>query len=211
MRTLAACVVGAGVAVAAVGQVDVHAAGAPDVESVRAVLGRYCETCHNDRLRTAGLALDTMDPARVGDHAAAWEKVVSKLRAGSMPPAGRPRPDEAAYATVAATLETALDQGRRGRAESGPHHPPPPEPAGVRQRDTGPARAGDRRRARCCRPTTPISASTTWRTSSRCPRRCSTGTSSRRAGSAASRWARRTSSRRRTPTSSPPCASRTCG
>ena len=110
MRTLAACVVGAGVAVAALGQVDVHAAGAPDVESVRAVLGRYCETCHNDRLRTAGLALDTMDPARVGDHAAAWEKVVSKLRAGSMPPAGRPRPDEAAYATVAATLETALDQ-----------------------------------------------------------------------------------------------------
>ena len=110
MRTLAACVVGAGVAVAAVGQVDVHAAGAPDVETVRAVLGRYCETCHNDRLRTAGLALDTMDPARVGDHAAAWEKVVSKLRAGSMPPAGRPRPDEAAYAAVAATLETALDQ-----------------------------------------------------------------------------------------------------
>ena len=110
MRTLAACVVGAGVAVAAVGQVDVHAASAPDVESVRAVLGRYCETCHNDRLRTAGLALDTMDPARVGDHAAAWEEVVRKLRTGSMPPAGRPRPAAAVYGAVAATLETALDQ-----------------------------------------------------------------------------------------------------
>ncbi len=119
MRTLAACVVGAGVAAAAVGQVDVHAASAPGVESVRAVLGRYCETCHNDRLRTAGLALDTMDPARVGDHAADWEQVVRKLRTGSMPPSGRPRPDEAAYAAVAATLETALDEAAAAAPDPG--------------------------------------------------------------------------------------------
>ncbi len=87
-----------------------RAAVEPEAESVRAVLDRYCVTCHNQRLRTADLALDTMDPALVGDHPAAWEQVVRKLRTGAMPPAGRPRPEPAAYAAVAATLETALDR-----------------------------------------------------------------------------------------------------
>ena len=30
-------------------------------ESVRAVLTEYCVECHNDRLKTAALALDTLD------------------------------------------------------------------------------------------------------------------------------------------------------
>ncbi len=84
-------------------------AGASSGAAVRPVLNRYCVGCHNARLRTAGLALDTMDPARVGDHPAAWEKVVRRLRTGAMPPAGRRRPDAATYETVAAVLETALD------------------------------------------------------------------------------------------------------
>ena len=118
-KTLAACIVGLGVTAAGLGLLDVHAAGAQaqspshalatGAEPVRAVLNRYCVGCHNERLRTAGLALDTMDPARVGDHAATWEKVVRKLRTGAMPPVGRRRPDAATYATVASALETALD------------------------------------------------------------------------------------------------------
>ena len=118
-KTLAACVVGLGITTAGLGLLDVHAAGAQvqssslalatGAEPVRAVLNRYCVGCHNERLRTAGLALDTMDPARVGDHPDAWEKVVRKLRTGAMPPVGRPRPDAATYATVASALETALD------------------------------------------------------------------------------------------------------
>ena len=91
----------------------------PESESVRAVLDRYCVTCHNARLQTAGLALDTMDAARVGDHAAAWEQVVRKLRTGAMPPVGRPRPDPAAYAAVASTLETALDRVAAADPEPG--------------------------------------------------------------------------------------------
>ena len=118
-KTLAACIVGLGVTAAGLGLLDVHAAGAQaqspshalatGAEPVRAVLNRYCVGCHNERLRTAGLALDEMDPARVGDHAATWEKVVRKLRTGAMPPVGRRRPDAATYATVASALETALD------------------------------------------------------------------------------------------------------
>jgi len=75
----------------------------------RAVLDRYCVTCHNQRLKTAGLALDTLELASLGDHAAAWEKVVRKIRTGAMPPVGRPRPDKATADSVASWLENGLD------------------------------------------------------------------------------------------------------
>jgi len=76
----------------------------------RAVLDQYCIGCHNQRLHTAGLALDTVDVANPAAHPEVWEKVIAKLRAGSMPPAGRPRPDAATYRDVATELEHALDR-----------------------------------------------------------------------------------------------------
>ena len=80
----------------------------------RALLERYCFTCHNERLRTAGLVLSEMDLARVGADAERWERVVRKLRAGEMPPAGRQRPDAAAYAALTSWLEAALDRAAPG-------------------------------------------------------------------------------------------------
>src|SRR5215467_1022501 len=56
----------------------------------RALLDRYCVTCHNGRLKTGGLALDTADPSDVGRNTELWEKVIRKVRAGMMPPPGRP-------------------------------------------------------------------------------------------------------------------------
>ena len=76
----------------------------------QAVLNRYCVTCHNERLRTGNLALDTVDPASVGPHADVWEKVLQKLRTQAMPPPGRPRPDAAGYDAFASWLEAALDR-----------------------------------------------------------------------------------------------------
>ena len=40
----------------------------------RAVLDRYCVTCHNQRLKTAGLTLDNMDLGNVPAQAEVWEK-----------------------------------------------------------------------------------------------------------------------------------------
>ena len=77
--------------------------------SGRVLLDRYCVTCHNERLQTAGLVLDTLDIEHVGERAAVWEKVVRKLRSGTMPPVGRPRPDPNAYDALVSSLETALD------------------------------------------------------------------------------------------------------
>ena len=76
----------------------------------QAVLDQYCITCHNQRLRTAGLALDTLDVTQPGANADVWERVIAKLRAGSMPPPGRPRPDAATYRAVASSLETEIDR-----------------------------------------------------------------------------------------------------
>jgi hypothetical protein len=76
----------------------------------RALLSRYCFGCHNQRTKTAGLELDTLDITNVGHDAATWEKVARKLRAGVMPPADRPRPDEAANDAFVAWLESELDR-----------------------------------------------------------------------------------------------------
>jgi len=78
--------------------------------SPRALLDRYCVTCHNQELNTAELSLDTMDVGNVSEGAEVWEKVVRKLRGREMPPVGMPRPDETSYDSFAAYLETELDR-----------------------------------------------------------------------------------------------------
>jgi hypothetical protein len=83
-----------------------ESAGAPP----RAALDQYCVTCHNQTAKTAGLELDTLDLAHVGDSKEAWEGVVRKIRTGAMPPAGMPRPDKAQANTMASWLEAKLDQ-----------------------------------------------------------------------------------------------------
>jgi hypothetical protein len=87
----------------------------PSYEAERALLDKYCVTCHNDRAKTAGLMLDRADLSQIGDHAELWEKVVAKLRAGMMPPSGMPRPDAAAYEKLTVTLEDALDRAAAAR------------------------------------------------------------------------------------------------
>ena len=94
---------------------QIAAAQAPDPDapasaaSVRETLDGFCVRCHNDRLRTADLALDTHDLAHVGADAETWERVIVKLRSRTMPPAGSPRPAEATYRAVASWLESEID------------------------------------------------------------------------------------------------------
>jgi mono/diheme cytochrome c family protein len=76
----------------------------------RQTLNTYCIVCHNQKTLTAGLALDTLDISNPSAEAATWEKVIKKLRTGTMPPGGMPRPDAATYAGVAGWLETSIDK-----------------------------------------------------------------------------------------------------
>ena len=89
------------------------------VSTSQAVVSKYCISCHNQKAKTGGLALDSLDVANPGAHAEIWERVVEKLRAGSMPPAGRPRPDAATYAAAAAELEGALDRAWAAHPDPG--------------------------------------------------------------------------------------------
>ena len=91
----------------------------PPASQCRVLLNRYCVTCHNEKLQTAGLMLDTVDVAHVSEGAEVWEKVVRKLRTGEMPPPGMPRPDQPAYDSFAAYLMTELDRAATARPNPG--------------------------------------------------------------------------------------------
>ena len=102
------------VAVAATGSLDGQQT--PTAKAVlspppldRAFLDKYCVTCHNQRAKTAGLTLDQLDLAQVAPNASLLEKVVMKLRAGQMPPAGQPRPEPLVLQQFVTSLERALD------------------------------------------------------------------------------------------------------
>jgi hypothetical protein len=74
------------------------------------VLKQYCLTCHNERARVGGLALDSKDVEHVAADAATWEKVVRKIRTGMMPPSGVRRPERSVLDGLASDLESRLDQ-----------------------------------------------------------------------------------------------------
>ena len=98
---------------------ETSAPGSVDVTAARAVVKRYCVGCHNERLKTGGLVLSTLDPAEAGRHPEIWEKVVQKLRSGMMPPSGLPRPDKATYEAVTAWFERELDRAAEANPNPG--------------------------------------------------------------------------------------------
>ena len=96
-----------------------RADAAAAIAAQRALLDKYCVTCHNDRVKTANFSLEGADLARVGEQAELWEKVVRKLRAGVMPPPDVPRPPLADYDGLRDWLESAIDRHAAGRVTPG--------------------------------------------------------------------------------------------
>jgi hypothetical protein len=90
---------------------------APNAAVARAALQKYCVTCHNDRLKTAGLTLANVDVEHPAMNAETWEKVIRKLRTRAMPPSNAPRPDTQTYDALAGYLETSIDS----EAQREPH------------------------------------------------------------------------------------------
>ena len=83
--------------------------GAQDPSPTRQVIDKYCTGCHNDLTKAGDLVLEAADLNAIPTHSEMWEKIVKKLRSGTMPPAGMPRPDAASYNTTAAWIEARLD------------------------------------------------------------------------------------------------------
>ena len=117
---------------AAVGTAFAQAGEPAAASPQRALLDRYCVTCHNERvvagagagmmaeqLRLVGLALDSADVDDVAAAPELWEKVVRKLRVGAMPPQPRPRPDRETYDGFRRWLEDELDRVAEARPNPG--------------------------------------------------------------------------------------------
>ena len=104
MKTLAAGALVATFAIAGTASAQSPAA------AHQATVQRYCVSCHNQRLKTGGLALDTLDITNVRSNAETWEQVVRKLRVGAMPPHGARRPDQRTTEGLIAWLEGELDR-----------------------------------------------------------------------------------------------------
>jgi len=97
----------------------------PSLQAQRAVLDRYCISCHSQSAKDKGLvpvALDRLDLSRVGNsesEAEIWEKVVRKVNAGVMPPPGSPRPDRASSESLVSWLTTQLDRNAQANPNPG--------------------------------------------------------------------------------------------
>ena len=77
---------------------------------VRPVLTGTCAQCHNSRMLAGGLNVEVLaSPASLGQNREVWEKVLRRLRAGDMPPAGTPRPARAQLDAITGYIERAFD------------------------------------------------------------------------------------------------------
>jgi mono/diheme cytochrome c family protein len=87
--------------------------------TIRPILNQYCVTCHNQKLKTGGLTLENLNLENAAADGEVWEKVIRKLRAGTMPPPGLPRPDRATYASTVSWLSGQLDQAAKANPYAG--------------------------------------------------------------------------------------------
>jgi len=94
-------------------------AAASPASSHRRTIDRYCVTCHNQKLKTAGVMLDAADLANPGAGAEVWEKVVRKLRTNTMPPPNMPQPSGEERSALQSWLEAALDEAAAARPNPG--------------------------------------------------------------------------------------------
>jgi hypothetical protein len=79
----------------------------------KALIDRYCVTCHNQRLKTAKVEFDSLELAHPEKNAVVWERAIRKLRGGMMPPPGARGPRSPMRRALAAYLETTPRQGSR--------------------------------------------------------------------------------------------------
>jgi hypothetical protein len=80
----------------------------------RTLVATYCFGCHNTRLKTGGLSLDSLDLQSPADDAQIWEKALRKLRGHQMPPPGTPQPMRKDVDAFVGWMESSLDTHAKG-------------------------------------------------------------------------------------------------
>jgi hypothetical protein len=79
----------------------------------------YCAGCHSDRGKAGGLTLASFEPGKAAASPEVSEKIVRKLAAGMMPPAGAKRPAAAELTALQRHIEARLDQASAARPNPG--------------------------------------------------------------------------------------------
>lgn len=92
---------------------------AAEPSPVRATVSKFCLSCHDADSAKGGLNLAAVVAEDVERHLQIWEKVVRRLRARQMPPAGESRPIEATYVSVVSQLENSLDRAATLKPQPG--------------------------------------------------------------------------------------------
>jgi hypothetical protein len=77
---------------------------------VKVVVNQYCVSCHDAEVKKGGLDLERISRDDVTSHSDEWEKVVRKMRARQMPPAGKDRPADKVYDELVGKLASTLDR-----------------------------------------------------------------------------------------------------
>ena len=139
-------------------------------ETAREVIAEYCLGCHDKGGAKGDLVLEDFDPANPDRRPDVAEKMIRKLRAGLMPPAGADRPEPSTVDALASTLETRLDQIAARNPNPGRRTFQRLNRAEYAQVDLRSARSRRRRRRRTCRRTRRARTSTTSPTPSCCRR-----------------------------------------
>jgi hypothetical protein len=89
------------------------------VDTLNSVVQRTCGPCHNDDMKEAGMSLESFKVGDAASNPRLVEKMISKLRAGMMPPPGHERPAGDTLATLATTLEELVDHAAAANPEPG--------------------------------------------------------------------------------------------
>jgi len=95
----------------------------PASEPHLGTIKQYCATCHNDRMKAAGVSYEGLTPESIGQRADVFEKAVRKLRGRLMPPPGSRQPDQREVDSLVAWLEAKLDSGEGRRQAKAGHVP----------------------------------------------------------------------------------------
>ena len=87
-----------------------HATGVMTPAEQTAVVKQYCASCHSERGKAGGVSFAAFDAAKIEDNGELTEKMIRKLRAGMMPPAGARRPEPAVINAMVASFESRMDR-----------------------------------------------------------------------------------------------------
>ena len=85
-------------------------------DEVRPVLAKNCFSCHNQKLSTANLNLEAFqDDISASKHPEVWDKVLTRVKAGQMPPAGMPPLPKTDIAALTTWIDSLLSRSAVGR------------------------------------------------------------------------------------------------